>query len=101
MLPDVSFIQNTLTELPDNLVNPETLVSNSCIVRSNDTASSFTITGSDGLPSNSPQASYSLSNVRPVPDTDIDHNVSVAEPRSLYQLTDGRLVMSRECNEIN
>ncbi|MBE9069610.1 filamentous hemagglutinin N-terminal domain-containing protein [Leptolyngbya cf. ectocarpi LEGE 11479] len=107
LLPDVSFIQNTLTELPDNLVNPETLVSNSCIARSNDTASSFTLTGSDGLPSNSSQPSYSLSivqstNIQPTTEpTDLGQDTPVIEPHRVYQLSDGRLVMSRECNEMN
>lgn len=102
LLPDVSFIQNTLTELPDNLVNPETLVSNSCIARSNDTASSFTLTGSDGLPSDSLQPSYSLSSVQPTTETtNLDQDAAVIEPHRVYQLSDGRLVMSRECNEMD
>ncbi|MEM7065841.1 MAG: filamentous hemagglutinin N-terminal domain-containing protein [Cyanobacteria bacterium P01_B01_bin.77] len=102
LLPDVSFIQNTLTELPDNLVNPETLVSNSCIARSNDTASSFTLTGSNGLPSNSPQPSYSLSTVQPTAETtNVGQDIAVLEPHQVYQLSDGRLVISRECNEID
>ncbi|MEH1839517.1 MAG: filamentous hemagglutinin N-terminal domain-containing protein, partial [Nostoc sp.] len=34
-IPDVSFIQNSLTELPENQINTESILANSCIVRRN------------------------------------------------------------------
>ncbi|MBD0328376.1 MAG: hypothetical protein ICV68_18315, partial [Pyrinomonadaceae bacterium] len=34
-IPDVSFIQNSLTELPDNQIDTDSLLANSCIVRRN------------------------------------------------------------------
>lgn len=97
-LADVSFVEDSLNELPDNLVNPETLAAGSCVARSNDTDSSFTITGSDGLreqPSNS-SSTYSLESVQSIPD-DME-SALLAEPQGTYRLTDGRLVLGRECN---
>ncbi|UBF25608.1 hypothetical protein K9N68_29235 [Kovacikia minuta CCNUW1] len=49
-LPDVSFLQNSLTEFSQNLVDVSTLLTNSCIVRTRQQVGSFFITGSDGLP---------------------------------------------------
>ncbi|MFG6099938.1 S-layer family protein [Leptothoe sp. ISB3NOV94-8A] len=107
LLPDVSFIENSLNELPDELVNSETLVANSCIVRGNDTASSFVLTGSDGLASN-PRSDVviplSLDTVKPIADSAESFNGSIllesspiSEPSGVYQLADGRLVLSQEC----
>ncbi|MEM7062582.1 MAG: filamentous hemagglutinin N-terminal domain-containing protein [Cyanobacteria bacterium P01_B01_bin.77] len=99
-LADVSFIENSITELPDDLVNPETLVVGSCIARGDDTASSFVLTGNDSLPqqpSHATQSTYSLSSVQPVETT----NVTIREPHNVYRLTDGRLVMSRVCSDDN
>ncbi|ESA34052.1 filamentous hemagglutinin family domain-containing protein [Leptolyngbya sp. Heron Island J] len=96
-ISDSTFIQNSLSELPDNLVSPEALVASSCIARSDNTASSFTLTGGDGLPQqpSSPQSPYSLSIVQPIIENDSE--LSISEPQQLYRLADGRLVMSREC----
>ncbi|MEH2247775.1 two-partner secretion domain-containing protein [Nostoc sp.] len=50
-LPDTTFIQNSLTELPDNQINTDSLLANSCIVRRNQpTRGSFMVTGTGGLP---------------------------------------------------
>lgn len=49
-LPDVSFLQNSLTELPENLIDTNTLLANSCISRTNRQQGSFIITGSGNLP---------------------------------------------------
>ncbi|WP_161635019.1 two-partner secretion domain-containing protein [Leptolyngbya sp. Heron Island J] len=99
-LADVSFIEDSLTELPDNLVNPETLVAGSCISRSSDVASSLVITGSDSLPqqpNSSPIQTYSVNTVQPIEET-IDSSSSLTEPQAIYRLIDGRLVMSRNCD---
>jgi large exoprotein involved in heme utilization and adhesion len=48
---DTSFIQNSLTELPENQIHTDSLLANSCIVRRNQpTRGSFFITGTGGLP---------------------------------------------------
>jgi large exoprotein involved in heme utilization and adhesion len=48
--PDTSVIQNSLTELLETAIDPETLVSESCVVRNQEQAGTFTITGGVGLP---------------------------------------------------
>jgi filamentous hemagglutinin family protein len=48
--PDTSTLQNALTQLPKNPIDTNALLSNSCIVRRTQQSSSFTITGSGGLP---------------------------------------------------
>jgi large exoprotein involved in heme utilization and adhesion len=49
--PDTSFIQNSLTELPENQIDTDSLLASSCIVRRNQpTKGSFTVTGTGGLP---------------------------------------------------
>ncbi len=99
-LADVSFIQDSLTELPDNLVNPEALVANSCIARRRDTDSNLVITGSDGLPvqPNRLQASYELGEIRSFTEpSSAEAHSPITEPHSTYRLADGRLVLGREC----
>ncbi len=99
-LADVSFIQDSLTELPDNLINPEALVANSCIARRRNTDSNLMITGSDGLPvqPNRLQSSYELGEIRSFtePSSEEAHS-PITEPHSTYRLADGRLVLGREC----
>ncbi|WAL61470.1 two-partner secretion domain-containing protein [Thermocoleostomius sinensis] len=48
--PDTSLVQNSLTELPDTAIDTDTLVANSCVVRSENGSNTFTITGTGGLP---------------------------------------------------
>nr|MBX2864425.1 filamentous hemagglutinin N-terminal domain-containing protein [Leptolyngbyaceae cyanobacterium MAG.088] len=99
-LVDVSFIQDSLIELPDNLVNSEALVANSCIARSRDTDSNLVITGSDGLPVQPEhlQSSYELGEIRSFTESSlIDNDDSVTEPQDIYRLADGRIVLGREC----
>ena len=101
--PDTNFIQNDLTELPDTLINPETLVVNSCIVRSQTTGGIFIITG-DSL-SDSPNetfvAPYATGNIQTInedaPGLSSSNN-TIVEPSGVYQTADGRLVMSRDCS---
>ncbi|MFG6107104.1 S-layer family protein [Leptothoe sp. EHU-05/26/07-4] len=99
-LADVSFIENSITELPDELVNPETLVAASCIAQSSDIGSSVVFTGNDSLPQqpDSTQTTYSLSTVQPITET-ATNSTSISEPQGLYRLADGRLVISRDCHD--
>ena len=92
---DVSFVENNLAELTDNLVNPETLVANSCIVRSESDEGTFVFSGSDRLPQSPREASsipYTLGTVQPIATT-----ATLVEPEDIRRLADGRLVMSRLC----
>ncbi|NET37310.1 MAG: hypothetical protein F6K19_35685 [Cyanothece sp. SIO1E1] len=65
--------------------------------------STFTRTGHGGLPQrpDRPQITYTLGTVQPLPIA--EHTSTkplIIEPQGVYQLADGRLVMSRECDEI-
>ncbi|GJD19212.1 filamentous haemagglutinin outer membrane protein [Rivularia sp. IAM M-261] len=105
-LPDTSFIQNSLSELPENLIDTGSLIANSCIARANSQQQgTFIITGSGALPSRPGDAlmsQYTFGSVR-------TNNVSassrrpwqkgdpIIEPQGAYRLRSGRLVLSREC----
>lgn len=107
-LPDVSFIQNSLAEIPDNTIDADQLIANSCIAR-NPSSGTFVITGSGGLPDrpgDGAGASYPTGEVRAVPEDRSSHQVDpawqvgdpIVEPQGVFQLTDGRLVISRFCD---
>ncbi|WP_414623719.1 hypothetical protein [Calothrix sp. CCY 0018] len=106
--PDNNGIQNSFTELSQNLIDTETLVANSCVVRSNQQNGSFFIVGQGGLPyspGNPVSSRYSTVEVQPVTD---DTQVTkpnprwkmgdrIVEPSGIYRLTNGRRILSREC----
>lgn len=91
-VPDNTFLENELSELPDGLVNPETLLSSSCVVRSQETGGTFIVTGS-ALPEGTDNrvTHYDTGTIRELKEQPL------AEPAGIYQTADGRLVMSREC----
>ena len=98
-LPDISFIENNLNELSGNLVNTETLTAGSCIVRSSDTEGSFIITGGEGLPQQpggDTLSIYPTGTIQTIPETTATQTIQ--EPEGVFQLADGRLVLSHECN---
>ena len=107
-LPDVSFIQNSLNDLPQGVINTESLIANSCVVRNADGSSTFVITGNEGLgdrPGNLPSPHYSLGEVQTV-DTDQMENSDpinewrgdpIIEPQGVYRLPNGELVISHAC----
>jgi filamentous hemagglutinin family protein len=105
IIPDTSFIQGSLTELSSQLINPESLVVNSCIARSNQLDGTFNISGTENLPEQPDELevpTYSTGNVSAVLTEPLDllswqPSESLAEPQGIYQLSDGRFVMSREC----
>ena len=109
-LPDTSFIQNSLSELPENLIDTSTLIANSCIARSSQQQQgSFKITGSGGLPTRPGDAlmsTYTFGNVRSVSNANNSANSTrrpwrkgdpIVEPQGVYRLSSGQLVLSREC----
>lgn len=102
-VPSFDFIENSLTELPTNTIDTNTLIANSCIVRRNQSQEgTFLITGTGALP---PQTGdnlasmYATGTVRNIsnPSQTWKKGDPIVEPQGVYQLTDGRLVMSREC----
>jgi filamentous hemagglutinin family protein len=110
--PDVSFIQNSLTELPDNQIDTDSLLANSCIVRRNQpTRGSFTITGSGGLPQrpgDAQMSSFPTVDIETLPSDGTPTNTNpnrpwqkgdpIVEPQGVYRLPNGKLVLSRECS---
>jgi filamentous hemagglutinin family protein len=99
--PDTSVIQNSLTELPETAIDPDTLVADSCVVRSQEEGGTFTITGAGGLPQRPGDRSllpYGTSPVRSVEEEEPwQPGEAIVEPQGVYQLEDGRMVLSREC----
>ena len=102
-VPDVSFIQNSLSELPDNSLNTDELLANSCVVPAGDRERGrFVITGGESLPvrpgDNLPSR-YPTTEVRNLPDNDNSWHRGdrIVEPQGAYRLTNGKLVLSREC----
>jgi large exoprotein involved in heme utilization and adhesion len=112
IIPDVSFIQNSLIELPENQINTDSLLANSCIVRRNQpTRGSFTITGAGGLPQrpgDAQMSSFPTVDVATLPSERTQSNPHphrawqkgdpIIEPQGVYQLPNGKLVLSRECS---
>jgi large exoprotein involved in heme utilization and adhesion len=106
-LPDTTSIQNSLTELPENRIDTDSLLANSCIVRRDrPTRGSFTVTGTGGLPQRPGDAQMSdfpTVDVETLPSDGTSSNSSwqtgdrIVEPQGVYRLPNGKLVMSREC----
>lgn len=104
---DTSFIQNDLSDLTDVAVNADTLIANSCIART-EQGGTFLITGSGGLPERPGQltvSSYATGTVQTLPaESSAAANSStwqigdpVVEPQGVFQLSNGRIVISRNC----
>jgi filamentous hemagglutinin family protein len=103
--PDNSAIQNNLSQLSTDNINPEQLIAKTCIVRQNDIQGSFAITGNTNLP-NSPgtiapstYATATIQTTEPIAKSDRPWKIGdpIVEPQGFYKLADGRLVMGREC----
>jgi large exoprotein involved in heme utilization and adhesion len=104
--PDTSFIQNSLSDLPDSSIDTEILVANSCVVRSRTQPGRFIISGPGNLPQrpgHATQADFPTGTVRSIPDEASpapdrwQPGDPIVEPQNAYQLEDGRIVLSREC----
>jgi filamentous hemagglutinin family protein len=110
-LPDTSFIQNNLTELNKDVIDTNLLIANSCIAR-NQKEGTFYVTGSGGLPvrpGDTPLAAYPTGQVSNLPDTLQSNKLPtssnrpwkigdpIVEPEGMYQLPDGKIIMSSEC----
>ena len=106
--PENDGIQNSLTELPQNRINSETLVASSCVVRGNERNGTFFITGSGGLPyrpGDAVPSAYPTGDVQPVAgDTSTTKPTRrwkigdpLIEPTGVYRLANGQRILSREC----
>jgi filamentous hemagglutinin family protein len=108
--PSDDFIQNSLSSLPDEIINTDSLLANSCITR-NDQEGNFTVTGSGGFPTHPgevPVSPYPTGEVRSLSEvlqssSNQSSNRSwqpgdaIEEPQGVYRLSGGRRVMSRSC----
>ena len=102
-IPDVSFIQNSLNDLPNNSINTDELVANSCVSPVGDRqqgkfiiteGQSLPVRPGDGIPSK-----YPTGEVRNVPEQNSWRSGDpIVEPQGAYRLANGKLVLSRECN---
>jgi filamentous hemagglutinin family protein len=103
-IPDISFIQNSLNNLPDNSINTDELVANSCVsLVGKRQEGKFIITGTGGLPDrpgNGSISDFATGEVRNVPSNNSGwhRGEPIVEPQGVYRLTNGKLVMSRECH---
>ncbi|BAY75604.1 hypothetical protein NIES25_20510 [Nostoc linckia NIES-25] len=103
-VPDITFIQNSLTELQDNPINTNAIIANSCIARSPQQKGTFLITGVGGLPTrpgNASASSYPTDDIQNISNNSTAHQWkkgdSIIEPQGIYRLANGDLIMSREC----
>ena len=93
---DTSAIENSLTNLADVVIDTAALTAGSCIARTDESLGSFTVTGSGGLPQrpgDSAISAYPTGTVQ----TLATATHTLLEPDGVYQLPDGRLVLSRAC----
>jgi large exoprotein involved in heme utilization and adhesion len=102
--PDVSFIQNSLTELPENQIDTDSLLANSCIVRRNQPPQgSFTITGTGGFPQrpgDAQMSTFPTVDIETLPNDSTPTNTNpnrpwqkgdpIVEPQGVYRLPNGK-----------
>ncbi|MGB3615417.1 MAG: filamentous hemagglutinin N-terminal domain-containing protein, partial [Elainellaceae cyanobacterium] len=99
--PDTSFLQNSLADLPEGILNTESLIAGSCVARNEDGSSSFNITGAEGLrdrPGNA-TTGYDTGDAQPIPEEGWQPGDPIVEPQSIYQLPNGELVLSHACQQ--
>jgi filamentous hemagglutinin family protein len=100
--PDNSAIQNSLNQLPKDAIDTTKLLANTCIVRRDKLESTFYLTGTGGLPnrpSDPSLSNYPTNTIQPTQTANRPWQKGdpIVEPQGFYQLANGRLVMSREC----
>ena len=106
IVPDLNFIRNSLTELPQDIVDTDNLIANSCVVPNRSQTGTFIITGSGGLPvrpGDVSSSTYSTGEVRTLEGKENSNGSwqpenSIIEPQGVYRLPSGKLVLSRECD---
>jgi filamentous hemagglutinin family protein len=101
--PDNSAIQNSLNQLPTGAIDTTKLLANTCIVRKDKPEGTFYITGTGGLPNRPGDLSPSQYPTSTIQSTQTatrpwQKGDPIEEPQGFYQLSNGRLVMSRECS---
>ena len=103
-------IQNSIVKLPQNLIDTDILISNSCIARSSKQNSNFHIIGKSGfpyVPGEAVSSDYSIFEVRALSDdTSLKISVSprnkadsIVEATGIYRLDNGQQILGRECGK--
>jgi large exoprotein involved in heme utilization and adhesion len=103
---DTGFIENNLSSFEDTIIDTSTLTAGSCIARTADDQGSFVVTGRDGIPPRPGDigiAAYPTGTVQTIESGGaslprMHPTGTLQEPDGVYQLPDGRLVLSRECD---
>ena len=107
---DPSFLQDSLTELAQNLIDSQILIASSCVVRSKERNGTFFITGGGGFPyrpGDTLPSVYSAVAVQSITD-DISQRKPgdrwkigdpIVEPTGVYRLANGRRILSQECGK--
>ena len=98
--PDVTPVTNNLSELPENPIDTDALLNNSCIVRTEGQQGNFTVTGSGNLPTapgNVAASSYPTGEVQALPEENADTSWQPKEP-IVEATTTEELAMNRECS---
>nr|WP_299485883.1 filamentous hemagglutinin N-terminal domain-containing protein [Acaryochloris sp. IP29b_bin.137] len=111
-IPDVSFVQNNLADLPEILVNTEHLLANSCLIPSTAQQGKFIITGTGGLPrrpGDAVSSSFSTGSVRSIPKSKRTPAQTIKRPwqigdpiieaQGVYPIQNGNLVINRTCSD--
>ncbi|NEQ51485.1 MAG: filamentous hemagglutinin N-terminal domain-containing protein [Leptolyngbya sp. SIO3F4] len=103
-IPDISFIENSLSDLSDTIVSPDQILIASCISRTNQDQGTFNVTGSGGLPT-SPNSdilsTYPTTQIQSPTETTTQWQLGdpINEATGIYQLADGRLALSQDCGQ--
>lgn len=107
-LPNISFIQQDLEQLPTETIDTENLLATSCIAR-DESGGSFIVTGRGGLPTRPQDAATAFfdtgtiqtlasdSAVNPNDNNQRQVNNPIVEPTGVYRLPNGQLIISHEC----
>ena len=99
-ITDTSQIQNALADLPNNAIDTESLLANSCIARTKN-GGIFLITGTGGLrpdrPGTNPLSPYPTDTVRTTPEAGWQPGDPIIEPQGVYRLPNGERVLMHEC----
>jgi filamentous hemagglutinin family protein len=108
-IPNVNFLPNNLIKLSEEIINTDEVVANSCVIRNQQQGGTFIVSGNGGLtlrPSDPAMSAYSTGDVRPLPQQSTaasnqdswNPNEPIVEPEGMYRLSNGQLVLSRQCN---
>ena len=105
-IPNISVIENSLASLQDTIVDTATLTAGSCIARTGEEQGRFVVTGSGGLPmqpGDSRVSVYPTGSVQSLPSAEPQAvwqpGDPIVEPTDVFSLPDGRLVLSRACDD--